>query len=47
MDVWFDSGTSWSTLKSSLQECATTNEPLADIYLKEAINIEAGFNPLC
>lgn len=34
MDVWFDSGTSWSTLKSSLQECATTNEPLADIYLE-------------
>lgn len=34
MDVWFDSGTSWSTLKSDLSECADSEEPLADVYLE-------------
>ena len=34
MDVWFDSGTSWSTLKSSLQRMCHHYEPLADIYLE-------------
>ncbi|EMG48637.1 ISM1 Isoleucine--tRNA ligase [Candida maltosa Xu316] len=34
MDVWFDSGTSWSTLKEELTDCANTDEPLADIYLE-------------
>lgn len=34
MDVWFDSGTSWSTLKSNLEECAESEAPLADVYLE-------------
>ncbi|KAL8794339.1 MAG: hypothetical protein Q9195_003036 [Heterodermia aff. obscurata] len=31
MDVWFDSGTSWTQLKGSVN---TPNQPLADVYLE-------------
>ena len=31
MDVWFDSGTSWTQLKGSV---TTPNKPLADVYLE-------------
>ncbi|KAI3403783.2 ISM1 [Candida oxycetoniae] len=34
MDVWFDSGTSWTTLQNSLEECNNLNKPLADVYLE-------------
>ncbi|CCG20598.1 protein [Candida orthopsilosis Co 90-125] len=34
MDVWFDSGTSWSTLRDNIKECNETTEPLADVYLE-------------
>ena len=33
MDVWFDSGTSWTTIKP-LEESQSADEPLADIYLE-------------
>ncbi|KAL7274888.1 isoleucine-tRNA ligase [Rhizina undulata] len=32
MDVWFDSGTSWATLKSQIEELP--GKPLADLYLE-------------
>ncbi|CAH2353743.1 isoleucine--tRNA ligase, mitochondrial [[Candida] railenensis] len=34
MDVWFDSGTSWSTLSSDVDESFASSTPLADIYLE-------------
>ncbi|KAG7662517.1 ISM1 [[Candida] subhashii] len=34
MDVWFDSGTSWNTLRPTMEECADAEEPLADVYLE-------------
>ncbi|PVH17580.1 isoleucine-tRNA ligase [Candidozyma duobushaemuli] len=34
MDVWFDSGTSWSTLSSDLEASCVSDNPLADIYLE-------------
>lgn len=34
MDVWFDSGTSWSTLSSDLEASCVSDKPLADIYLE-------------
>jgi len=35
MDVWFDSGTSWSTLRDNIKECNNdTTQPLADVYLE-------------
>lgn len=35
MDVWFDSGTSWSTLSDGkLDEAMMSHEPLADVYLE-------------
>ena len=34
MDVWFDSGTSWSTLRNDIKECNDVDAPLADIYLE-------------
>ncbi|CAK9436254.1 uncharacterized protein LODBEIA_P08120 [Lodderomyces beijingensis] len=34
MDVWFDSGTSWTTLKDNIAECNRTQQPLADVYLE-------------
>ncbi|RCK62213.1 Isoleucine--tRNA ligase, mitochondrial [Candida viswanathii] len=34
MDVWFDSGTSWSTLRDNLEECGQADAPLADVYLE-------------
>lgn len=34
MDVWFDSGTSWSTLSPDLEASCVSEKPLADIYLE-------------
>lgn len=34
MDVWFDSGTSWSTLSENLDELVSSDKPLADVYLE-------------
>ncbi|KAI5948835.1 ISM1 [Candida theae] len=35
MDVWFDSGTSWTSLRDDIKECNdTTMQPLADVYLE-------------
>lgn len=34
MDVWFDSGTSWSTLGNNMDELSNSNKPLADMYLE-------------
>ncbi|ODV79906.1 isoleucine-tRNA ligase [Suhomyces tanzawaensis NRRL Y-17324] len=34
MDVWFDSGTSWSTLSSNLDDLLKSENPIADIYLE-------------
>lgn len=34
MDVWFDSGTSWSTLGDNMEELSRSDTPLADIYLE-------------
>ncbi|KAI5967678.1 ISM1 [Candida margitis] len=34
MDVWFDSGTSWTTLRDKIEQCNETTEPLADVYLE-------------
>lgn len=34
MDVWFDSGTSWTTLGDNLDSLAESEKPLADIYLE-------------
>ncbi|KAG7195869.1 isoleucine-tRNA ligase [Scheffersomyces spartinae] len=34
MDVWFDSGTSWTTLGDNLDSLAASEKPLADIYLE-------------
>lgn len=34
MDVWFDLGTSWSTLGSDLDTLMASDSPLADVYLE-------------
>lgn len=34
MDVWFDSGTSWSTLSNNLEASFVSESPLADVYLE-------------
>lgn len=34
MDVWFDSGTSWSTLGDNLDKLMTSETALADVYLE-------------
>ncbi|KAK6458929.1 isoleucine-tRNA ligase [Scheffersomyces xylosifermentans] len=34
MDVWFDSGTSWSTLNKDLEHSFRSEKPLADVYLE-------------
>lgn len=34
MDVWFDSGTSWTTLSENPEELFTSDKPLADVYLE-------------
>lgn len=34
MDVWFDSGTSWSTLGDNLTSLMSSDTPLADVYLE-------------
>lgn len=34
MDVWFDSGTSWSTLGDDLDSLMTSDQPVADVYLE-------------
>lgn len=34
MDVWFDSGTSWSTLGDDLPSLMASDTPLADVYLE-------------
>lgn len=34
MDVWFDSGTSWSTLGECMESLCKSNRPLADMYLE-------------
>lgn len=34
MDVWFDSGTSWSTLGDNLEKLMNSDKPIADIYLE-------------
>ncbi|KAI5963618.1 ISM1 [Candida pseudojiufengensis] len=34
MDVWFDSGTSWTTLRDTVEECNDSETPLADVYLE-------------
>ncbi|KAI5951093.1 ISM1 [Candida jiufengensis] len=34
MDVWFDSGTSWTSLRDKIEECNESTTPLADVYLE-------------
>lgn len=34
MDVWFDSGTSWTTLGNDPEKLALLDKPLADVYLE-------------
>lgn len=34
MDVWFDSGTSWTTLGENVEELMKSSTPLADMYLE-------------
>lgn len=34
MDVWFDSGTSWTTLGENVEKLMKSNTPLADLYLE-------------
>lgn len=34
MDVWFDSGTSWTTLGENIEDLMNTDSPLADMYLE-------------
>lgn len=34
MDVWFDSGTSWTTLAENLDEICEAKVPVADVYLE-------------
>lgn len=34
MDVWFDSGTSWTSLKDNVEDAMSSKTPLADVYLE-------------
>lgn len=34
MDVWFDSGSSWTSLRENIEDAMAAKKPLADIYLE-------------